>query len=175
MTTWNIVRFATALIEYGIGMTRGRLVGIFIMRKNWRKLGIEELQYRYNMSKNMAETFWESAYRKSLRRARRQGVTANVNISREVYSSTFYRGTNLFDINFDEISPDVDISKEFTNVDNLESAFVTERFRNMGVKYEEVQELLNAYRKGEMSYSTFLDTIRKFKKTNREYLSSKSG
>ena len=77
------------------------------MRKNWKKLGIEELQYRYGMEQNVAEHMWENAYRKALRQARKEGVTKDINLSREVYASTFYRGSQMFNIKFDDISPDV--------------------------------------------------------------------
>lgn len=138
-------------------------------RTNWKKLGIEELQYRYGYERNIAEHYWENAYRKALHRARKAGVTKNFNVSREVYASTFYQGSQLFNISFADISPSVNIASEFSNVDDLEKAFTEKRFENMAKKYKEVDKLLQRYKKGKISYVTFLEKIKYFRDTNREY------
>ena len=138
-------------------------------RTNWKKLGIEELQYRYGYERNIAEHYWENAYRQALRRARKAGVTTNFNVSREVYASAFYQGSQLFNISFANISPSVNIASEFSGVDNLERAFTEKRFENMAKKYKEVDKLLQRYKKGKISYATFRDKIKQFRDTNREY------
>lgn len=147
---------------------------IIFMRKNWKQLGIEELQYRYGMEQNVAEHFWENAYRKALRRARKEGVTKDVNIAREVYSSTFYRGTQLFDIKFDDISPSVKIAEDFSQATDLEKAFIEKRFENMAIKYKDVRKILNSYKRGKISYQSFREQIKKFRDTNAEYQKSGS-
>ena len=136
---------------------------------NWKKLGIEELQYRYGFERNIAEHYWENAYRQALRRARKAGVTKNFNVSREVYASAFYQGSQLFNISFANVSPSVNIASEFSNVENLERAFTEKRFENMAKKYKEVDKLLQRYKKGKISYATFRDKIKQFRDTNREY------
>ena len=138
-------------------------------RTNWKKLGIEELQYRYGYERNIAEHYWENAYRQALRRARKAGVTTNFNVSREVYASAFYQGSQLFNISFANLSPSVNIASEFSNVENLERAFTEKRFENMAKKYKEVDKLLQRYKKGKISYATFRDKIKHFRDTNREY------
>ena len=138
-------------------------------RTNWKKLGIEELQYRYGYERNIAEHYWENAYRQALRRARKSGVTKNFNVSREVYASAFYQGSQLFNISFANISPSVNIASEFNGVDNLERALTEKRFENMAKKYKEVDKLLQRYKKGKISYATFRDKIKQFRDTNREY------
>lgn len=149
----------------------GRLVGtnFNMARTNWKKLGIEELQYRYGFERNIAEHYWENAYRQALRRARKAGVTKNFNVSREVYASSFYQGSQLFSINFTSLSPSVNIASEFSSVVNLEKAFTEKRFENMAKKYKEVDKLLQRYKKGKISYATFRDKIKQFRDTNREY------
>ena len=149
----------------------GWLVGtnFNMARTNWKKLGIEELQYRYGFERNIAEHYWENAYRQALRRARKAGVTKNFNVSREVYASAFYQGSQLFNISFANISPSVNIASEFSRVDNLEKAFTEKRFENMAKKYKEVNKLLERYKKGKISYATFRDKIKQFRDTNREY------
>ena len=104
-----------------------------------------------------------------MRRARKAGVTKNFNVSREVYASSFYQGSQLFNISFADISPSVKIASEFTNVDDLEKAFTEKRFENMAKKYKEVDKLLQRYKKGKISYATFRDKIKQFRDTNREY------
>lgn len=141
----------------------------FYMRKNWKKLGIEELQYRYGMEQNVAEHMWENAYRKALRQARKEGVTKDLNLSREVYASTFYRGQQMFNIKFDDISPSVNISSEFADVDDLQKAFTERRFEHMAQKYKDVNKWLNQYKRGRISYQTFRDKVKKFRDTNQEY------
>lgn len=138
-------------------------------RTNWKKLGIEELQYRYGFERNIAEHYWENAYRQALRRARKAGVTTNFNVSREVYASTFYQGSQLFNISFASLSPSVNIASEFSSVDNLEKAFTEKRFENMAKKYKEVDKLLQRYKNGKISYASFRDKIKQFRDTNREY------
>ena len=150
-----------------------RVVGgnklLYMARTNWKKLGIEELQYRYGFDRNIAEHYWENAYRQALRRARKAGVTKNFNVSREVYASSFYQGSQLFNISFANLSPSVNIASEFSRVDDLEKAFTEKRFENMAKKYKEVDKLLERYKKGKISYATFRDKIKQFRDTNREY------
>ena len=117
---------------------------------NWKKLGIEELQYRYGFERNIAEHYWENAYRQALRRARKAGVTTNFNVSREVYASAFYQGSQLFNISFANVSPSVNIASEFSSVDNLEKAFTEKRLENMAKKYKEDDKLLQRYKKGKI-------------------------
>ena len=138
-------------------------------RTNWKKLGIEALQYRYGFERNIAEQYWDNAYRQELHRAQKEGVTKNFNVSREVYASSFYQGSQLFNISFANISPSVNIASEFSRVDDLEKAFTEKRFENMAKKYKEVNKLLERYKKGKISYSTFRDKIKQFRDTNREY------
>ena len=138
------------------------------MKKNWTKLGIEELQVRYGYSKQLAETLWERAYRKALRRARSAGVGTDFNVARETYASTFYRGSQLFEIDVEEISPVVSIADEFQGQD-IEKAFTEKRFENMAKKYAEVDEYLHQYKAGKISYKEFRSKIKTFRDTNAEY------
>ena len=135
---------------------------------NWRKLGIEELQVRYGMEKELAEMMWERAYRKALRRARTEGVGTDFNISREVYASTFYRGSQLFEVDVEDISPFVSIADEFKGQD-IEKAFTEKRFGNMAKKYSEVADYLEEYKSGKITYKQFRSKIKTFRDSNIEY------
>ena len=143
-------------------------------RTNWKQLGIEELQYRYGFDRNVAEHYWENAYRQALRRARKAGVTKNFNVSREVYASSFYQGSQLFNISFADISPSVNIADEFSQATDLEKAFIEKRFENMAIKYKDVRKILNSYKRGKISYQSFREQIKKFRDTNAEYQKSGS-
>lgn len=147
---------------------------IFMKRVNWKKEGITELQYRYGFDRNMAELQWERAYHKALRQVRKGADTKELNVAREVYSSAFYRGTQLFDINFDDLTPSVKVADAFAQTDNIEKAFIEQRFGNMAKKYSEVDKLVKRYKSGKMSYDTFKEKIKQFKDTNREYQKSGS-
>ena len=138
------------------------------MKKNWTKLGIEELQVRYGYSKQLAETIWERAYRKALRRARSSGVGTDFNVSRETYASVFYRGSQLFEVDIEDISPTVSIASEFQGQD-IEKAFTEKRFENMAKKYKEVEEYLQQYRSGKITYKEFRNKVKVFRDTNAEY------
>lgn len=160
-----------SIITAGIGKFWNGLVGgnYKIMKKqNWKKLGIEELQVRYGYDKELANILWEREYRKALRTARKQGVGTDFNISREVYASTFFQGTQLFEVNVDDISPKVQITPEFQGQD-IERAFTTARFEHMAQKYEEVNTYLQAYRSGNISYKAFREKVKLFRDTNAEY------
>lgn len=143
-------------------------------RISWKKLGIEELQYRYGYDRNMAELQWNRMYRKGLRQVRKGADTKELNISRELYASTFYGGTQLFNVKVNDIRSDLQIATEFADTENIEKAFIEERFKNMATKYSDVAKLLDRYKKGKISYNTFKERIREFKDTNREYQKSGS-
>ncbi|MBO7693995.1 MAG: hypothetical protein J6T10_15355 [Methanobrevibacter sp.] len=137
-------------------------------KQNWRKLGIEELQVRYGYSPELANILWERAYRKALRKARIEGVGTDFNISREVYASTFYNGSQLFEIDVQEISPLVNIAEQFKGQD-IEKAFTEARFGNMAKKYGEVQDYLEQYKSGQISYKQFRAKVKMFRDSNIEY------
>ena len=66
-------------------------------RISWRKLGIDRI-ISQNIEQNPliaanAAKIWENAYRQALRRARKAGVQ-NINISRELFVSSFYKTEN---------------------------------------------------------------------------------
>lgn len=139
------------------------------MKQNWRRLGIEELEARYGMDRNVAEHAWENAYRRALRRARQRGVTKDFNVARELYSSVNYQGKQLFDVKVSDTGIDVQIASSYATVDDLAKAFTEDRFRNMAKKYKQVDKLLTQYKRGRISYQTFREGVKKFRDTNLEY------
>lgn len=148
----------------------GWLVGslLIMTKKNWYKLGIQELQARYGYSKALAEVTWERAYRKALRRVRSAGVTSDINVAREVYASTFYRGSQLFEIDLEDLSPMVEVADEFAGQD-LAKAFTEKRFEHMAQKYAEIGNALEEYKQGSITYKKFRQIVKEFRDSNLEY------
>ena len=144
-------------------------------RVSWRKLGIERI-ISQNIEQNPliaanAGKIWENAYRQALRRARKAGVK-DINISRELFVSSFYKtesalfefseGTSFAEVNHIQIA---DKFKEDT-----QKEFIKARFAGMAESYPKVNEILDGYLEGDISYEEFRDKIDEFRETDAEYL-----
>lgn len=147
-------------------------------RISWRKLGIERI-----ISQNTdnplitanASKIWENAYRQALRRVRKAGVQ-DINISRELFISSFYRTENaLFQFEngstFD-VSNKIQINDKFR--EDTQKEFIRARFKGMAETYQEVNELVNFYADGDISYEEFREGIEQFRETDEDYLKSGS-
>ena len=145
-----------------------------IGKTSYSKKAQSELQGRYGYTKEQAKAVWNRTYRQVLKASRRLGVTKDFNVSRELYSSMFYRGNQLFEIDRTGVLPKAKISSQFENVTDLEERFTEVKFENMAKKYDEVQVLLDKYKKHEISYKDFRQSIETFRKTNTDYLRSGS-
>ena len=144
-------------------------------RVSWRKLGIERI-ISQNIEQNPliatnASKIWENAYRQALRRARKAGIK-DINISRELFVSSFYKtesalfkfseGTSFSEVNRIQIA---DKFKEDT-----QKEFIKARFAGMAETYPKVNEILDGYLEGDISYDEFRDKIKEFRETDAEYL-----
>ena len=144
-------------------------------RVSWRKLGIDRI-ISQNIEQNPliaanAGKIWENAYRQALRRARKAGIK-DINISRELFVSSFYKtesalvefneGTSFAEVNLIQIA---DKFKEDT-----QKEFIKARFAGMAESYAKVNELLDGYLEGDISYEEFRDKIDEFRETDAEYL-----
>ena len=144
-------------------------------RVSWRKLGIDRI-ISQNIEQNPliaanAGKIWENAYRQALRRARKAGIK-DINISRELFVSSFYKtesalfefseGTSFAEVNRIRI---VDKFKEDT-----QKEFIKARFAGMAESYPKVNEILDGYLEGNISYDEFRDKIDEFRETDAEYL-----
>ena len=144
-------------------------------RVSWRKLGIERI-ISQNIEQNPliaanASKIWENAYRQALRRARKAGIK-DINISRELFVSSFYKtesalfkfseGTSFTEVNRIQIA---DKFKEDT-----QKEFIKARFAGMAETYPKVNEILDGYLEGNISYDEFRDKIDEFRETDAEYL-----
>ena len=144
-------------------------------RVSWRKLGIERI-ISQNIEQNPliaanAGKIWENAYRQALRRARKAGIK-DINISRELFVSSFYKTESaLFEFSegtsFAEVNR-IQIADKFK--EDTQKEFIKARFSGMAESYAKVNELLDGYLDGDISYEEFRDKIDEFRETDAEYL-----
>ena len=144
-------------------------------RVSWRKLGIERI-ISQNIEQNPliatnASKIWENAYRQALRRARKAGIK-DINISRELFVSSFYKTESaLFKFSegtsFSEVNR-IQIADKFK--DDTQKEFIKARFAGMAETYPKVNEILDGYLEGDISYDEFRDKIKEFRETDAEYL-----
>lgn len=144
-------------------------------RVSWRKLGIDRI-ISQNIEQNPliaanAGKIWENAYRQALRRARKAGIK-DINISRELFVSSFYKTESaLFEFSegtsFAEVNR-IQIADKFK--EDTQKEFIKARFSGMAESYLKVNELLDGYLDGDISYEEFRDKIDEFRETDAEYL-----
>ena len=144
-------------------------------RVSWRKLGIDRI-ISQNIEQNPliaanAGKIWENAYRQALRRARKAGIK-DINISRELFVSSFYKTESaLFEFSegtsFAEVNR-IQIADKFK--EDTQKEFIKARFAGMAESYDKVNELLDGYLDGDISYEEFRDKIDEFRETDAEYL-----
>ena len=144
-------------------------------RVSWRKLGIDRI-ISQNIGQNPliatnASKIWENAYRQALRRARKAGIK-NINISRELFVSSFYKTESaLFEFSegtsFAEVNR-IQIADKFK--EDTQKEFIKARFSGMAETYPKVNEILDGYLEGGISYEEFRDKIKEFRETDAEYL-----
>ena len=144
-------------------------------RVSWRKLGIDRI-ISQNIEQNPliaanAGKIWENAYRQALRRARKAGIK-DINISRELFVSSFYNTESaLFEFSegtsFTEVNR-IQIADKFK--EDTQKEFIKARFAGMAESYAKVNDLLDGYLDGDISYEEFRDKIDEFRETDAEYL-----
>ena len=144
-------------------------------RVSWRKLGIDRI-ISQNIEQNPliaanAGKIWENAYRQALRRARKAGIK-DINISRELFVSSFYNTESaLFEFSegtsFAEVNR-IQIADKFK--EDTQKEFIKARFAGMAESYAKVNDLLDGYLDGDISYEEFRDKIDEFRETDAEYL-----
>lgn len=144
-------------------------------RVSWRKLGIDRI-ISQNIEQNPliaanAGKIWENAYRQALRRARKAGIK-DINISRELFVSSFYKTESaLFEFSegtsFAEVNR-IQITDKFK--EDTQKEFIKARFAGMAESYPKVNEILDGYLEGDISYDEFRDKIDEFRETDAEYL-----
>ena len=144
-------------------------------RISWRKVGIDRI-ISQNIEQNPliaanASKIWENAYRQALRRARKAGIK-DINISRELFVSSFYKTESaLFEFSegtsFAEVNR-IQIADKFK--DGTQKEFIKARFAGMAEAYDKVNDILDDYVEDDISYDEFRDKIKEFRETDAEYL-----
>ena len=144
-------------------------------RISWRKLGIDRI-ISQNIEKNPlvaanAAKIWENAYRQALRRVRKAGVQ-DINISRELFVSSFYKTeSGLF--RFSEGTTFAEVNRiqiQDKYAEDAQKELIKARFAGMADAYPKVNEILDDYISGDISYEEFRDKIKEFRETDAEYL-----
>lgn len=135
-------------------------------RKNWRKLGIERLT---EMGYTNADKIFENTYRKVLHRMRKAG-SSNLNIQRETYFSMFARGTQVANVEIGARTSSVELSDIINQAEDVDTAFVSSRIGKLAETYDEVNQMLLAYKSKAMTYEELKQKIKQFKETNEGYL-----
>lgn len=144
-------------------------------RISWRKLGIDRI-ISQNIEQNPlvaanAAKIWENAYRQALRRARKAGVQ-DINISRELFVSSFYKTeSGLF--RFSEGTTFAEVNRiqiQDKYAEDAQKELIKARFAGMAEAYSKVNEILDDYVSGNISYEEFRDKIKVFRETDAEYL-----
>lgn len=144
-------------------------------RISWRKLGIDRI-ISQNIEQNPlvaanAAKIWENAYRQALRRARKAGVQ-DINISRELFVSSFYKTeSGLF--RFSEGTTFAEVNRiqiQDKYAEDAQKELIKARFAGMADAYPKVNEILDDYLSGNISYEDFRDKIKEFRETDAEYL-----
>ena len=144
-------------------------------RISWRKLGIDRI-ISQNIEQNPliaanAGKIWENAYRQALRRARKAGIK-DINISRELFVSSFYKTeSGLFRFSegttFAEVNR-IQIADKYA--EDAQKELIKARFAGMAAAYPKVNDILDDYLSGNISYEEFRDKIKEFRETDAEYL-----
>lgn len=137
--------------------------------KNYHKLLSEAISRNQNVDFKEATRLAENLYRSAIRSLK--GQSRDFSVIRELYYS--YQSPNLafFDVNRYSLNdPRRRVKVGSEKFENL----VGERMKNFIERYPGVEKIYNRYKTNKIDYKTFLESVKKFKRTNRRYLTSGS-
>ena len=137
--------------------------------KNYHKLLSEAISRNQNVDLKEATRLAENLYRSAIRSLK--GQSRDFSVIRELYYS--YQSPNLtfFEVNRYNINdPRRRVKVGSEKFEDL----VGERMKNFIGRYPEVEKIYNRYKTNKIDYKTFLESVKKFKRTNRRYLTSGS-
>lgn len=137
--------------------------------KNYHKLLSEAISRNQNVDLKEANRLAENLYRSAIRSLK--GQTRDFSVIRELYYS--YQSPNLafFDVNRYSLNdPRKRVKVGAKKFEDL----VGERMQGFIARYPEVEKIYNRYKTNKIDYKTFLESVKKFKRTNRRYLTSGS-
>ena len=137
--------------------------------KNYHKLLSEAISRNQNVDLKEATRLAENLYRSAIRSLK--GQSHDFSVIRELYYS--YQSPNLsfFEVNRYNINdPRRRVKVGSEKFEDL----VGERMKNFIARYPGVEKIYNRYKSNKIDYKTFLESVKKFKRTNRRYLTSGS-
>ena len=137
--------------------------------KNYHKLLSEAISRNQSVDIKEATRLAENLYRSAIRSLK--GQTRDFSVIRELYYS--YQSPNLafFDVNRYSLN---DPRKRVKVGSEKFEDLVGERMQGFIARYPEVEKIYNRYKTNKIDYKTFLESVKKFKRTNRRYLTSGS-
>lgn len=143
-------------------------------RINWRSKAISRLQDDLGMSKEQSVTYFNNLYRKALKTT--QGHQTNLNTTKELYASMFYRSALTFQIDRNQkVTLNPIIANKYSN--NVAQGITLARMENFFDKYKDdnqLQSIKNQYLQGSISRLEFNEKIKNWKSTSQRYLISGS-
>lgn len=137
--------------------------------KNYHKLLSEAISRNQNVDLKEATRLAENLYRSAIRSVK--GQTRDFSVIRELYYS--YQSPNLafFDVNRYSLNdPRRRVKVGSEKFEDL----VGERMKGFIERYPDIEKIYNRYKTNKIDYKTFLESVKKFKRTNRRYLTSGS-
>ena len=140
---------------------------------NWKQRTIDELMAAKGMTETQATTFYNRVYKMALKSV--GGKQKNLKISRELYTSMFFQGEQIFTI--DNAGTKIEINPILEGSTDIEKTLRLDRmqgfFRTYG-ESEYLATLRQEYMSGNMTKAEFNAHIKAFKKYNVKYLKSGS-
>ena len=138
-----------------------------------KNIAISKLQEKAAMTRGEAEAFYNRAYAKALRLVKDYDKTG-FNVSKELVASMFYNGKNLFKIDMDNQTIELnDIGKQTS----LKKSMTMSRMSEFFEKYGDSKFLIEAreeYFKGNISRKEFNARIKSWKAEHLRYIISGS-
>lgn len=98
----------------------------------------------------------------STKAERKQGIQRDINISAETYRYMTNQTSAFSDVALDDEGK--------ANIDLTLQEYVKSRFANMASKYSQINEYLDWYLDGEITYQEFMELVKDFRQENKDYL-----
>ena len=143
-------------------------------RINWKQRAISRLSDpdEVGMTKEEAITYFNRVYRNALKVT--QGHQQNLNTTKEVYATMFYRSASTFQI---DAKQNVVLNPIIQNTSNVAMGMALARMDSFFDKYKDdkqLQAIKNQYVAGTITRKEFNERIKDWKATSQHYLISGS-
>lgn len=143
-------------------------------RINWKQKAINKLTDPdvIGMTHDEAVTYYNRVYRNALKAI--GGKQKDFKVSREVYATLFYRGTNVFQLGYNQ---SITLNPIITDTTDVKKDVTMARMEAFFDKYKDskyIKETKQLYESGEIDQKEFNERIKYFKNYNPKFLISGS-